>query len=203
MIQEVLKPLFVMSLQTPRLAAERILGLGLTSQALWMALSLVSVVTSLVMSMFLQAVPLPNDEMGRILASSPGMDSPLILAILQWGRIVLSVFVFFWIGRLLGGTGELTDVLAVVTWLQVMSFTLMTGITLLGIALPILSPIAMLIFICWWLFSLVTYVDVAHGFANMMKATGVIVISVIGVLVGMTFFMGFMSALFATGVGGN
>lgn len=203
MMSEVVKPLFVLSLKNPREAALGLVRLEMGTQTLWLVLSLVSVITSLVLSLLLQITPLPNGEMGEVLASAPGFENPLIMAVIQWGRIVLSVFVFYWVGRFLGGQGTLGDVLAVVTWLQLMSFALMVGITFLGFALPFLSPFALLIFICWWLFSLVTYVDVAHSFGNMLKATGVIVASIVGVLIGMTLFMGVIGGIFVSGVGGS
>ncbi len=120
----VLKPLFVQTIQDPRAAAQHVLDMALPTQALWIALSLVSVVSSLILAAILRASPLPPGDLGLLVGQSPAYNAPLIFAIMQWGRVVLSVFMLFWVGRMLGGRGELRDVLAVVTWLQLVSFVM-------------------------------------------------------------------------------
>ena len=199
---EMLKTLFALSLRNPREAAELIVGMKLPTQALWLALSLVSVLTSLVFSSLLHAAPMPQDEVGQMIMSSPGYDSPLIFALMQWGRAVLSVFVLYWVGKSMGGLGTLGDVLAVITWLQMVTFTLIAGLFAVGFIFPFVSTIGMLVVLGWWLWAVVSFLDVAHRFGSPFKAFGVLIVSILGVLLGITVIMGVILSLFAGITGG-
>ena len=199
---ETLKTLFGLSLRQPREAAERIVAMQLPTQTLWLALSLVSVLTSLVFSSLLHAAPMPQDEVSRMIMASPGYDSPLLFALMQWGRAVLSVFVLYWVGKSMGGLGHLGDVLAVITWLQVVTFTLIAGLFVLGFIFPFLSTLGMLAVLGWWIWAVVSFLDVAHQFGSPFKAFGVLIVSILGVLVGVTLIMGVIISLFAGLTGG-
>lgn len=203
MNSETLKPLFALTLQDPRGAAERVIALHLPTQTLWLALSLISVVTSLIFSILLQAAPLPPGELGALVQSSPGYQSPLIFALMQWGRVVISVFMLYYVGRAMGGQGSLADVLSVITWLQAVSFVLIAGLSLIGLAIPFLSSLGMLVFLCWWVWAITSFLDAAHGFGNPFKALGVLLISVIGVLIGVSIAMGVIGGIFIGLTGGS
>lgn len=192
----VFAPLLRTSLQNPREAAKLVIAMGVPERALWIALALVVVLTSLVMSAVLQAVPLPEDDLGQILAASPLFASPIAATIIRMGQAILAVYLVFWVGRTLGGQGTLQDVLGVITLLQIVSFVLLTGITLVGFVFPLLSSMAFLAFIGWLLWSVITYIDEAHEFENMFKAVGVLFISFIGVIIGMSLLMAVVGGLF-------
>jgi len=185
-----LKPLLLTTIRDPRGGAAQVLAMKLPAQALWIALTLVSVVTSGVVAALVQAAPMPPGDLGRLLETSPVYSSPLIFAVMQWGRAVLSVFMLFWVGRALGGRGDVTDVLAVFTLLQLVSFVLVAGFTILGLIIPILASLGLLLFLVWWIWAFSNALDVAHGFDSPLKAFGVIVVSVFGVLIGLSVFMG-------------
>ncbi|MEM9912911.1 MAG: YIP1 family protein [Pseudomonadota bacterium] len=189
-------PIFRLSLQNPREAAKHVIAMGLPERALWIALSLVVVLTSLVMSGILQAVPLPEDEISQVLTTSPGYNSPLLLTAIRLGQAVLAVYILFWVGRALGGQGSKQDLLGVITLLQVVSFVLLTTITIVSLIFPLFSFVAFLTFIGWLLWSVLTYVDEAHEFDNMFKATGVVLVSVVGIIVGMSVLLGLLGGLF-------
>ncbi len=197
-----LMPLLTTTVRAPRDGAARILALNLPAQALWIALTLVSVVTSGVVAALVQAAPLPQGELGAMVAASPVYSSPLIFAVMQWGRAVLSVFMLFWLGRALGGRGQVVDVLAVVTLLQAVSFLLVAGLTILGLLLPFTSSLGVLVLIVWWMWAFSNALDVAHGFDSPLKAFGVMIMSVFGVLIGLSIFMGIIGGV-AVGLTGE
>ncbi len=196
------KPLFVLTLKDPRTAARLVMGMDLPPQALWLALSLVSVVTSLIFSGLLQFAELPESEMGDMARGSPGYSSPLIFAFMQWSRAVLSVFVLFWVGQALGGQGRLSDVLAVITWLQVVGFCVILVLSVAGIILPFVTTLGFFAFFVWWIWAVVGFLDEAHGFDSPIKALGVLLMSVLGVLIGLSIFLGAVFSLFAGLTGG-
>jgi hypothetical protein len=190
------KALFFLTLKTPKEAARHILALGLPSQALWMALSLVSVVTSMIFSGLLQAAPMPADEMGELIRGTPAYDAPLVFALLQWARAVVSVFVLYWVGTVFGGQGRLVDVLAIMAWLQAVTFGLMLGIVVLGALMPFVSSLLVLTMAVWWFWAVISALDVVHGFDNMVKAAAVLIASVIGATIGLSIFLGVVASVF-------
>ena len=203
MTQAGFKPMFVLTLRNPRAAARMILEMRLPTQALWMALTLVSVLTSLWFSGILQVADLPDSEMGDMARNSPGYSSPLFFAAMQWGRAVLSVFVLCWVGQVLGGQGQLRDVLAVVTWLQMVGVCVIVALTLVGVILPFITTLGMLAFFVWWIWAMVCFLDEAHGFGSPIKAFGVLMMSVLGVLIGLSIIMGVILSLYVGLTGGG
>ncbi len=190
------KGLFFLTLKAPKEAARHLLALELPAQALWMALALVSVVTSMVFSGLLQMAPMPADEMGDLIRGTPAYDAPLIFALLQWARAVVSVFVLYWVGTVFGGQGRLVDVLAVMTWLQAVTFVLMLGIVVLGVILPFVSSLLILAMAVWWVWAVISALDVAHAFDSMVKSAAVLIVSVIGATIGLTIFLGVVASVF-------
>lgn len=198
---DVLKPLFIQTVQNPRQAAEQVLRIQLPIQAYWITLTLISVVSSLLLVSIVRAAPLPEGDLGQLLLQSPAYNAPLIFAIMQWGRVVLSVFMLFWTGRMLGGQGDLRDVLSVVTWLQTVSFLIIATIFVIGLVVPFLSSFAMLAFFLWWLWAIVCFLDAAHRFESPIKAVGVLVVSIVGTLIGLSLIMGIIGAVLGGLVG--
>ena len=190
-----LKPLIGMSLRDPRLAGETILNLRLPDQVLWQALTLVSVLSTLIVSGMMRLTPIPENEFGLVLINSPIYASPLLAAVMQWGQSVISIFVLHWVGRIFGGTGARSDVLALVAWLHFVSLVLVILLVLVGSAVPMLSAFGLLMFIGWWLWSFATYVDVAHAFQSMFKAIGVLLVSLAGFLFGVSFVVSLLGGL--------
>jgi len=191
-----LKQLFVQTLKSPSEAGAQVVALHLPIQGLWLALSLVSVVTSLIFAALMQLVPMGEDQFSGLMQASPAHSAPLVFAFLQWARAVVSVLVIYWVGRMMGGTGQLRDVLAVMAWLQAVTFVLMVGLVIMGAILPMLSSLMILAMVIWWVWAIVSLLNVAHEFDSMFKAGGVLIVSLLGVTVGMSIFFGAVSALF-------
>jgi len=63
------------------------------------------------------------------------------------------------------------------------------------------SSIGLLVFFVWWIWAVSKMLDVAHGFDSPLKAFGVMVVSVFGVLLGLSVFMGVIGGLAAGLVG--
>lgn len=193
------KQLFRLTLTDPRGAGQQVIALQLPVQALWMALILTSVLLSLMVSAVFHATPLPQDEVGQLIQMSPAYQSPLLFAVINWGQAVISVFVLHWIGRALGGQGELADMLAVMIWLQIVSLTLAVGLFLASLLLPILGALAMLLALFWGLWATIALVDAANRFDNMAKAFGTCLLAVVAFSIGMTIFSAVIGGLSVRG----
>ncbi len=194
-MQQGLKPLLLSALREPRVAARTVLDMRLPDQALWMALSLVAILTTLFVAGLLQIAPIPQNEFGQLLETTVLYRAPLVAALIQWGQAVFFVFVLHWVGVIFGGQGARRDVLAVMTLLQVASFSMLLVLTLVGMALPILSGFAMLIFVCWWIYAFVSFVDVAHDFNAPLKTAGVLIAAFIGFVIGTSLILSLVGGL--------
>jgi len=75
------------------------------------------------------------------------------------------------------------------------------ALTLAGLVLPFLSSLGILLFFVWWIWAMSNALDVAHGFDNPLKAFGVMVVSIFGVLIGLSIFMGLIGGM-AAGLSG-
>ncbi|MEP1537816.1 MAG: Yip1 family protein [Paracoccaceae bacterium] len=190
-----LKSLIALSIRDPRLAGETILSMRLPDPILWQALTFVSVISTLIVAGMMRLSPIPDNEFGLILIKSPIYSSPLLAAVMQWGQSVISIFVVHWIGRIFGGTGSRANVLALVAWLHFVALILVIFLVLLGSLIPMLSAFGLLMFIGWWLWSFVTFVDVAHALQSMFKAAGVLVVSFVGFLFGVSFVVSLLGGL--------
>jgi len=180
------RALFRTTLTNPRQAGAELIAMGLPVQGLWIALMLVAVLLSMMVSAVFHLSPLPPDELGQMIRLSPAYQAPLLFALINWGQALISVFVLHWIGRAFGGQGELADMLAVMVWLQCVSLVLGVGLFVVGLILPLISAMLMLAAFIWGIWATIGLVDAANRFDNMFKAAGVCVVAVVAFSVGMT-----------------
>lgn len=173
------------TLTDPRQAGRAVIGLELPLRALWVALMLMAVLLSLMVSALFLTAPLPPGAMGEAIRLSPAYHSPLIFALINWGQAVISVFVLHWIGQALGGQGRLGDILAVMIWLQVVSLVLAAGLFVVGLVLPALGGFMTLAALGWVLWAAVALIDAANRFDNLARAAGVCVAALAAFTLGM------------------
>ncbi len=184
-----------MTMTDPRQAGHEVIALGLPVQGLWLALMLMAVLLSLMVSGVFHGVPLPPGTMGEAIRLSPAYHSPLIFAVINWGQAVISVFVLYWIGRMFGGRGTLGDMLAVMIWLQFVSLVLAVALFVAGLIVPVAGGVLMLLALGWGIWATVALVDAANRFDNMFKAAGVCLAAVVAFMVGMTLFSAALGGL--------
>lgn len=189
------RALFRTTITNPRKAGAELIAMRLPIQGLWIALMLVAVLLSLLVSAIFHTMPLPPDEVGQLIRMSPAYQAPLLFALINWGQAVISVFVLYWIGRAFGGQGELADMLAVMIWLQCVTLVLAVSLFVIGLVLPLIGALALLVAFFWGLWATVGLVDAANRFDNMLKAAGVCVVAVVAFSVGMTIFSAVIGGL--------
>lgn len=195
--------LFRQTLTEPRAAGARIIEMRWPQQALWLTLGLLAVGMSLIVSAMLQAVPLPEGEMGDMLRVNPAYHAPLLFAALQWGQAILSVLALTWIGRAFGGEGQVEDVLAVTIWLQIVTLVLGLGVVVATFLLPPLGAFAILAYVGWVLFIMLSMIDAAHRFGSLLKALGVFLATFFALAVISALLAGLLGAAPSTGGGLN
>lgn len=151
------------SIMAPREAARRVIGMGLRIDVLMMLLALATVANTLIFFMSLAISP-PMQGM------PPMFANPLVYAGVMLTGALAFALALTRVGAILGGTGQITDVLAITVWLQWLRVLAQAVIFAVMIIAP---PIALLLTMAvsvvgLWLF--VSFLQAAHGFGNPVRA---------------------------------
>lgn len=187
MTQAEFKALLLETLFRPRDAARALIALGLPQQVLWMSLALMSALNAIVYSISLRLSP-PADPISGTLMP-PAFHSPLLFAVFLFGALSIMVYALLRVGRMLGGTARVADILVLICWLQVLRLLLQVAVAVLVLALPTLAALLILISSFWGIFILSGFVDTAHRYDNMLKSFGVIILSIAAMAVGLSIFL--------------
>ncbi|MEL6991644.1 MAG: Yip1 family protein, partial [Pseudomonadota bacterium] len=170
-------------------------------QGLWIALMLMAVILSLLVSGLFYVSPIPDDDLGQMIRSSPAFQSPLLFALINWGQSVVTVYVLHFVSRMVGGEGEVRDMLSVMIWLQVMTLVLAVTFSLVSLVIPAIGALCMLLAFFWGLWAIVAFVDAASDFDSMFRALGVCIAGFLAFSFLMTIVASLMSAFGIGGVG--
>lgn len=188
MSTDLVKPLVQQTLREPQAAAARIIGLGLGRETLWTGLALVAALNTFVVLLALQISP-------PTMAMPSYFDQPLVLFFLLAGMMVVYIHAMFWTGRVLGGAGDLGDVLALVVWFQFLRAAAQLGVIALSLALPVLGLFATLVVAIWGLWIFLNFVSAALRLPTVWHALAVLVLSAVGLIVGLGLLMALIGLL--------
>lgn len=174
--------LMIGTLSQPRDAATEILSIRPKRSVMWSALVLAVLLNSMVYQISLFASP-PQVALPVI------FSSPIIFAILIGSGLVLSIYSITYAGRFIGGRAVLDDVMALLIWLQFLRFAVQLAAFLL---MPIIPGIAGLLILCATLYGmwlLLQFVDVAHGFENLLTSFFALILSGLGIVLGLAILL--------------
>ena len=166
----------------PRGVARLLNGLRLNRGILWSALAAVVCLSVLMMT---AAIAVSGLEEGHPLFAL----TPFTLAIVLGSSLVAMVFAFYFTGQMLGGTGRFPGALILMTWWQVMALAVQAlQLVALGLSTWLAEAISLLGF-GYLIVSLAIFIDVLHGFDNIFKAAGTVVLAVLGISFGLALLM--------------
>lgn len=174
--------LMIGTLSQPRDAAAEILSIRPNRSVMWSALVLAVLLNTMVYQISLFASP-PQVALPVI------FSSPIIFAILIGSGLVLSIYSITYAGRFIGGRAVLDDVMALLIWLQFLRFAVQLAAFLL---MPIIPGIAGLLILCATLYGmwlLLQFVDVAHGFENLLTSFCALILSGLGIMLGLAILL--------------
>lgn len=191
-----LKNLLTTTLTRPRDGARAIINLNLSTQVLWMALALISITMSAIVSGLFHMMPIPDEATAELVQSMLFYSAPIGFALLNLGNAVLSIFVLYWSGRLFGGTGDMRDVLSVIVLFQATVIALLVGIAILSLLLPSLSAFVFVIFAVWVIWAMISVIHVAHRFDSIAKSIAVFLMVTFVVPFGLSVILGVIMAPF-------
>jgi len=172
------------TIRAPRDGAKWVKSIKIPRQSRWEALALFLVVGVIFNQItgFLMFGDFRIIMMGLIL-------NPLTYAMIQMAVLVIMVFAVFWIGRAMGGTGGFGDTILLMAWLQAIMTVLQIAQTIAILLIPILGlVIAVASFVLFfWLLS--NFIAELHGFTSIPKVLAMILLSMIGLTIGMTIIL--------------
>ena len=189
---KLLSDLFVQTLFSPRAAADRIMALWLPRNWLWMALALMSVLNGIVYSLSLHMGADPDPQTVQMIP--PAFQSPALFTLFLFGALVITVLALTWVGRSLGGAGQVPQVLALIVWLQVLRLGVQLALVVLMFALPLGGLALVMVASVWGLIILVVFIDRAHGFNNIFKSIAVLALAVLAMVVGLSAILSVLGA---------
>ena len=171
--------LAVQTVTRPRDAAAFLVSLQLSREALLTGFALVVVLNTLFFGLTQLVVPA-----GNILV--PAMQDPVMFGISLALTLVALVLAITASGRAFDGDARIGTVAVLVIWLQGLRAALQVIVLLLA---PVSLFVSGLIvtastIIGLWIF--VHFIDVAHGLGSLMKASVVLLIAVVGMLLALT-----------------
>ncbi len=167
----------------PADAARRLIDMRLPSDWLWTALALMAVLNTIVYTLSLQLSPQPDAPSALM---PQAFQTPILFAGLLFGALALTVIALYYIGQGLGGEASMSDILVVMTWLQVLRLLVQAAVLILALGVPALGALVVIGAAIWGVYILICFVDAAHRFANRFKAAGVIVLSFVAMAVGLS-----------------
>lgn len=181
-----------LTLSDPRDGARAVAKIDVSREALWSALTVIvalSVIGARIMSYMM---PISQEQA----LGMPIAVSPIMLALIMWGLLVLTVFCVHYIGRAFGGQGHFNTSLKLVIWLQTILLLTQGLQILLGTVSLSLAGLLGLGFSLYSIWLFVNFVAVAHGFENRGTVLLGVVLSLFGVIFGLSLLFALIALLF-------
>ena len=177
------------SIRAPREAAAQIVALRLERDVLWTALALVAVINTFLITLMIEfsgpVMPLPGY-----------FTRPLALFVLIAGLTVVYVHAMYWAGLTIGGKGALMDVLAVVVWFQILRALAQVVLIAVSFLLPSLGALGSLVVAIWGFWIFLNFLSVALQLPSVWHALAVLVISFVGLILGLGVLTAVLGGLF-------
>ncbi|WP_027258908.1 YIP1 family protein [Leisingera aquimarina] len=173
----------LLTVKSPRDAAQQILAQDWPREALWTGFLLSVVLNTCVYTLQQVLFPLPPEVL--IPRFAPGAYFAVIL-VLQISFIAMLSTT----GRWLGGQGNLAALLALVTWLQLLQAGLNAAIVAMLLVLPALAALLNIAANIMVFFILLHFVNTAHRFGSVWRSLGVVLMASMILVFALLFIVG-------------
>ena len=184
--------LFGDTIRDPAAVASRIKGLRLPHQAGWIVLAVATI--SVVLLLHIERL-LPGSTAQVVgFGGTPILDTVILGAL-----SVMMVFVFYMMGRSMGGDGSFGATLALMAWFQVFVLVLVVAQVVAAIFLPVLAGVIAIGSLIVQVFVLIHFLNVLHGFDSLLKSAGLMIVSVFGLGFGLAIIVVIIGGLSAVG----
>ena len=166
-----IRALVLQSFRDPSTAAHRLLAMRLDPAILWLALVLVSVLNALLFFALQLAMPGPGQM-------SMGLG-PVAYAGTTAAALAACVVGLTYVGRALGGRGDIGAMLLVVSWLQFVGLVMQVVLVLVDLALPMLAMGLTIGFLFISLWITLHFLAVGHGMSSLLRAFAMVFLTAI------------------------
>jgi hypothetical protein len=194
MNNDALKALAIETVQSPRSAAQKIMGLNYSRDVLWSALVLVACLNSIIYSL----TPLTVDAQ----ALPSLMRNPIMFFVLVAGLQVFTVHGFYWGGRIIGGQGDLGEMLSLMVWVQALQAAANAVLLVLLFISPGIEQLLSFAVGIFGLWITLNFITEALRLPGLWHAIGVLFIATMGIAFGLVILVS-MIGLGAMGVPTN
>ena len=177
-----LPELGLLTLRDPRAASEIVLGWNLPKEAIWTAIGLVSVIVTILstVSNMMFPVPAPLDVLSA---------NPFIYFVIAAGGFLLTVQAVYWTGRMMGGEGEIQDLMVLLLWLQAMRAAAQAMVLVLLIIAPMVASLFVLFVTLATIWIFVHFINAALRLDSLGRAAVVLIVGAIALIVGLSFLL--------------
>lgn len=174
--------LFGETLRDPAAMARQIKNLHLPHQVGWMALCAITALT--IVAVYLESMLPGMGDIGLGIGGRPFID-----AIFLGAMTVILIFVLYYAGRAMGGSGTFGATLLMMTWFQAVVFVLIAIQLISSLIAPGVSAVVALIALALQMYCLIHFLNVLHGFDSLPKAAGLFFVSVFGLVLGLALIL--------------
>lgn len=178
----VLLPLAMRTISQPREAAAEILSMRPERSILWSALALAVVLNTIVYQLSLVLTP-PQGPLPVM------FTSPIIFAGFIGAGLILSIYSLTYAGRFIGGKANVESVMVLLIWLQFLRFAVQLAAFVLTIIVPGIAGLLVLGATLYGMYLLLHFIDVAHEFNNLFTSFGALVLSGLGIMLGLAILL--------------
>lgn len=179
-MQADLTMLLQQSLQSPRAAARRLLDWQFPASTAGLAIALMAVISAGLTAVSMLVAPDQIDP--NILQM---FKNPLQVAVLQGLVMVVMAMLMQGVGRMFGGSGNLTDALILIAWTEALLSLLQLAQLVLVLLSPSLSAALGLFGLVLFLWVLSSFAAELHGFASARKVLAGLIATVFVVALAM------------------
>ena len=172
--------LAIETLRDPRGTAARLIALDLDLPTIWTALALGAVLNAMIFSVNIMLFPTTFPMQGLF-------SNPILYAVAMAGGMVISMHLQNWVGVMMGGQVSMADLTVVLVWLQYLRVAAQALLLLMTILVPALALMAMMVVAFYSIWLMLTFLDVAHRFESLGKAALLLVFTVVGIIMGLSF----------------
>lgn len=179
----------------PREIAQSIISERFDRVTLWTGAFLVVLLVGILQFITWQVTPRPptTPETEAMMQTFESLfATPFLITFIMGSIFLMSVFAVYLGGRMIGGTGDFPETLVVMSWLQFVNAATGSIVVVLLLISPQLGGVASLFSIMikiGMIYATLHFIDVLHGYNSLWAAFGTLVISTIGLLVGLALIL--------------
>jgi hypothetical protein len=183
------RDLAVTSVQDPAAAARDLMSMQIPREALWTGLFLVAILNTLlfVLSNILVPGPSPLPE---------ALSAPTFYFAIVFGGLVMTVYAIFYVGRWLGGTGSVADLMVLIVWLQALRVAVQAAALVLMIIFPLLSALLVFAASLVGFYIMLHFIKQAHRLGSLWGSFGVLILAIFAILIGMSVLLSLVGGPF-------